>query len=295
MARVLVVGAGLNGLATAIHSHISGNQVVILEAKERIGGRGTSQSIEEFQLEHGPHLLEKNGKLHKLLKKVGGLSLSLRPLRPHKVKIIGTGMLYPSGDVKAIMKLKRGEDEEREKALNLLSSWGLNIPQRRESLLKGRLMVPQGGWAGLIGRLAAAADEAGIPIQTKAKFSQRIPGGVLLKDGTKVETDEVVMCVGPKGDGTKVATYDVVLSSKPLLGLHGIVKGDVAILDLASIHPHRSPGHSHLSCIALNGGLSAIESLLDERASGWREEIVVQRRNDSIIISDDGFLSDARV
>ena len=103
------------------------------------------------------------------------------------------------------------------------------------------------------------------------------------------------MCVGPKGDGTKVATYDVVLSSKPLLGLHGIVKDDVAILDLAAIHPHRSPGHSHLSCIALNGGLSAIESLLDERASGWREEIVVQRRNDSIIISDDGFLSDARV
>jgi hypothetical protein len=102
------------------------------------------------------------------------------------------------------------------------------------------------------------------------------------------------MCTGPKANGTKVATYDVVLPAKPLLGLHGIVKDDVAILDLAAIHPKRSVGYSHLSCIALTGGLAAIESLLDERASGWREEIVVQRKNDSIIISDDGFLSDAR-
>lgn len=294
MARVLVVGAGLHGLATAIHSHIAGNQVVILEAKDRIGGRGTSQSNGGFQLEHGPHLLHKNGKLHKLVKKVGGLSLSLRSLRPHKVKIIGIGMLYPLGDVKSILKLKRGEDEVREKALSLLSSWGLNIPKRREALLKGHLMVPRGGWAGLVGRLANAADEAGIPIQTKTRIIERIAGGVLLKDGTKVETDEVIMCTGPKSNGTKVATYDVVLSAKPLLGLHGIVKGDVAILDLAAIHPQRSPGYSHLSCIALNGGLVAIESLLDERASGWREQIVVQRKNDSIIISDDGFLSDAR-
>ncbi len=288
------MGAGLQGLATAIHSHIAGNQVVILEAKERIGGRGTSQSTGGFQLEHGPHLLQKNDKLHKLVKKVGGLNLSLRPLRPHKVKIIGTGMLYPSGDGKSILKLKRGEDEVREKALSLLSSWGLNIPQRREALLNGRLMVPQGGWAGLVGRLATAVDEAGIPIQTKAKVSERIVGGVLLKDGTKVEADEVIMCTGPKSNGTKVATFDIVLSAKPLLGLHGIVKDDVAILDLAAIHPHRSPGHSHLSCIALTGGVAAIESLLDERASGWRDEIVVQGRNDSIIISDDGFLSDAR-
>lgn len=294
MARVLVVGAGLHGLATAIHSHIAGNQVVILEAKERIGGRGTSQSNEGFQLEHGPHLLQKNDKLHKLVKRVGGLSLSLKPLRPHKVKIIGTGMLYPSGDIKSILKLKRGEDEVREKALSLLSSWGLNIPQRREALLNGHLMVPQGGWAGLVGRLATAVDEAGIPIQTKAKITERIAGGVLLKDGTKVETDEVIMCTGPKANGTKVATFDVVLSAKPLLGLHGIVKDDVAILDLAAIHPKRSVGYSHLSCIALTGGLAAIESLLDERASGWREEIVAQRKNDSIIISDDGFLSDAR-
>ena len=45
------------------------------------------------------------------------------------------------------------------------------------------------------------------------------------------------MCDGsPVGEPVKVSTLDVVLDNQPLKGLHGLVKGDVAIVDLAAIH-----------------------------------------------------------
>ena len=78
--------------------------------------------------------------------------------------------------------------------------------------------------------------------------------------------------------------------------MHGIIKGDVAILDLAAIHSKKAPGMSHLSCISLSGGLSAIEKLLDERLSGWRSSIVTKRHNKSITLTDErGTLSDGLI
>ena len=102
------------------------------------------------------------------------------------------------------------------------------------------------------------------------------------------------MCDGaPVGDAIKVATLDVVLDNRPLKGLHGLVKEDVAILDLAAIHSKKAPGMSHFSCIALSGGVDAIEALLDERVSGWRSHIITKRENKSITLTDSrGHLSD---
>ena len=79
-------------------------------------------------------------------------------------------------------------------------------------------------------------------------------------------------------------------------GLHGLVKDDVAILDLAAIHSVKAPGMSHFSCIALNGGVSKIEDLLDERVSGWRSHIITRRENNSITLTDSrGLLSDGMI
>ena len=83
------------------------------------------------------------------------------------------------------------------------------------------------------------------------------------------------------------------LDNKPLNGLHGIIKDNVAILDLAEIHSKKAPGMSHLSCIAISGGVSAIEELLDERVSGWRSHVITKRGNKSITLTDSrGHLSD---
>ena len=294
MKRVLVVGAGIHGLVTAVREHISKNQVFIVEKRKRIGGRGTSEESFGHQLEHGPHLLLKGGVLHRMVKKVSKIKPSLMPLRPNKIRIIGHGMLLPLNSPKKMLNLKMEKDPVREKAMRLISGWGQDIPERRRALLKGRLCVVGEGWSGLIGRLASTLEEVGVPIQTGVKITDRYEGGVITSKGLKIEADEVHMCDGsPVGKPVKVATLDVVLDNKPLKGLHGIIKEDVAILNLAAIHPKKAPGMSHFSCIALSGGIPAIEALLDERVSGWRSHIITKRENKSITLTDSrGNLSD---
>ena len=294
MKRILIVGAGIKGLVTAVRKHLDNNHVIIMEKRKQIGGRGTSNASHGFQLEHGPHLLLKGGKLHKMVSKVSKVKPSLRPIRPQKIKIIDHGILYPINNPKQLLNLKMGKDPVREKALRLISGWGLDLPERKKALLKGNLCVVGEGWAGLIGRLASTLEEVGVPIQTGAEITEIIEGGALLSSGVKVKADEVIMCDGkPEGAAIKVATLDIVLDNQPLSGLHGLVKDDVAIIDLAAIHTGKAPGMSHLSCIALNGGLSAIEDLLDQRVSGWRSHILVKRENKSITLTDSsGTLSD---
>ena len=76
MKRVLVVGAGIHGLVTAVREHLAKNQVFIVEKRKRIGGRGTSEESFGHQLEHGPHLLLKGGELHNMVKKVSRINIS---------------------------------------------------------------------------------------------------------------------------------------------------------------------------------------------------------------------------
>ena len=194
-----------------------------------------------------------------MVKKLSKVKPSLRPLRPNKILVVGHGILYPVNNPKEMLNLKMGRDQVRENALRLISGWGQDIPERRKALLKGRLCVVGEGWAGLIGRLASTLEEVGVPIQTGMKITESYEGGVVTSKGLKIEADEVRMCDGaPVGDAIKVATLDVVLDNRPLKGLHGLVKGDVAILDLAAIHSKKAPGMSHFSCIALSGGVDAI-------------------------------------
>lgn len=229
-----------------------------------------------------------------MVSKVSKVKPSLRPIRPQKIKIIDHGILYPINNPKKLLDLKMGKDPVREKALRLISGWGLDLPERKKALLNGKLCVVGEGWAGLIGRLASTLEEVGVPIQTGAEITEIIEGGALLSSGVKVKADEVIMCDGKsEGAAIKVATLDVVLDNQPLSGLHGLVKDDVAIIDLAAIHTGKASGMSHLSCIAINGGLPAIEDLLDQRVSGWRSHILVKRENESITLTDSsGTLSD---
>ena len=294
MKRVLVVGAGILGLVTAIREHLKGNQVYVLEKRKRIGGRGTSQSSKGHQIEHGPHLLLKGGEFHKTIKKISKIKPSLRPIRPNKIMIVGHGVMYPMNNPKQLLELKMGRDEIRERAIRLISGWGKDIPERRKALLKGNLCVVGEGWAGLVGRLAAGLEEVGIPVQTGITVTEVNERGVITSEGMKIEADDVKMCTGkPVGKTTSVSTLDLILDFKPLQGIHGLVKDNVAILNLSEVHPLRSPGATHLSCISLDGQIDAIEDLLDERASGWRSHILTKLENEKIIIYDErGHLSD---
>ena len=294
MKRVLVVGAGIRGLVTAAREHLDNNQVFIIEKRKRIGGRGTSEESHGYQLEHGPHLLLKGGELHTMIKKVSRVKPSLRPLMPHKVMIVGHGMLQPLNNPKQMLSHKLGNDPIRDAAALLISGWGQDIPERRKALMKNKLCVVGEGWAGLVGRLASTLEEVGVPIQTGMNIIDQYEGGVITSKGVKIEADIVKMCDGaPVGEAVKVSTLDVILDNRPLKGLHGLIKDDVAIIDLAAIHSRKAPGKSHFSCISLSGGVLAIEDLLDERVSGWRSHIITKRANETITLTDSrGHLSD---
>lgn len=54
---VIVVGAGLAGLAAAHHILASGLTVTVLEASRRPGGRMATDTVDGFRLDHGPQLL----------------------------------------------------------------------------------------------------------------------------------------------------------------------------------------------------------------------------------------------
>ncbi len=55
--RVIIVGAGLGGLSTAIHLRLAGYEVCVLEANERVGGRANLIVRDGFRFDTGPSLL----------------------------------------------------------------------------------------------------------------------------------------------------------------------------------------------------------------------------------------------
>jgi phytoene dehydrogenase-like protein len=56
-ARVVVVGAGLAGLACARRLHRAGHEVVVLEAADGVGGRVRTDRVDGFQLDRGFQIL----------------------------------------------------------------------------------------------------------------------------------------------------------------------------------------------------------------------------------------------
>ena len=54
---VIIIGAGLSGLAAAVHLHRQGRKVLVLEASDRAGGRIKTDSHEGFLLDRGFQVL----------------------------------------------------------------------------------------------------------------------------------------------------------------------------------------------------------------------------------------------
>ncbi|MBF4160272.1 phytoene desaturase family protein [Nocardioides acrostichi] len=80
MNRVVVVGAGLAGLATACHLSRSGHEVVVVESQDQVGGRGARLERGGYAFDLGPTVLTMRGLLADVVGAAGGDLDALLPM-----------------------------------------------------------------------------------------------------------------------------------------------------------------------------------------------------------------------
>ena len=281
MARVVVVGAGLAGLACALEATTAGHHVVIMERSERIGGRGTTQNFDGFPFGFGPHLFLKKGPFHDLVRKLSRVRLTSSPIQLHRVEVLGHGVVRPVDDVKASILAKKilreaSSNERIVRGCRFLASWNTSeISERYAGLQKNKLLVSNEGWSGMVGRMAAALDEVGVFIECGLHVNKIETGKVHLADGREIETDVIVLACGPAAarklirsvdeekakeifsplQRTTASFIEVGLDSKSLSGRQAIVDVDnqFAILDYRAIQPRLGLEGCHLSAVAVGG------------------------------------------
>lgn len=329
MVRVLVVGAGLAGLSCALEATLAGHHVVVLERSSRIGGRATSQNIDEFPVGFGPHLFLKKGPFHNLVRKLSRVKLATASVRLHRTEVIGQGLIRPLEDAKTSLLNKRilkdsSTNHPLVEACHLLSSWGgQHSVLRYSALQKGNLLVSNEGWAGMVGRLAAALDEVGVFVECGPEVKRIESGKAYLADGREIETDVIVLACGPAAARKLVSSIDeqrsdelfsplkrvsasfveLGLDSKPLSGKHVVIdlQNKFTIIDYRAIQPRLGREGSHLSAVAIGGletdpgetrfdspaeRLEALFTFLAERANGWDQHIIHQSQQAKITLHD---------
>tara|TARA_B100001093_G_scaffold189183_1_gene181747 strand:- start:9112 stop:10311 length:1200 start_codon:yes stop_codon:yes gene_type:complete len=329
MVRVLVIGAGLAGLACALEATTAGHHVVLLERSSRIGGRGTTQNLDGFAMGYGPHLFVEKGPLHSLVRKLSRVRISTSPVKLHRLEVVGHGVVRPIDDTTTAVLNKRALKQRNPnnplvKACDFFSTWGGGQNEQRAlALRKERLLVCNEGWAGLVGRLAAALDEVGVFVECGPEVVRIEKGSVHLRDGRMIETDVVVLACGVVSARKLLSSLDDELSgalfskvkrvsasiieagldAKPLSGRHAVVdaEGGFSILDYHAIHPLLGPGGSHLSALSVGGlagdagetryesashRLEALKAFLGQRASGWNDHIIHYSQQEKITLHE---------
>lgn len=122
--KAIIIGAGIGGLATAIHLRLEGLDVSVYERLETPGGRCNQIILDGFKFDMGPTLLMMIDELEALFKKAGRSledSLDLIKLNPHSCFKFETGESIRFSDD---LEFTRSEFERIEKgAAKSLDRW----------------------------------------------------------------------------------------------------------------------------------------------------------------------------
>ncbi len=319
MAKVTVVGAGIAGLATALYATTAGHHVVVLERTDRLGGKGTSQTVDGAPFGYGLHLLLHRGPLMKLVKKISRLPLVLSAPRLDRLTIPTVGAIRPRNNVRLAAQhrraLRQGDTASPvAQAASLLAGSGHpDYGSRYVAFNRQRLSFVGEGWSGVVGRMAAALDEVGVLIEANCQVTSIDDGRVQLKDGRAFDSDVVVLACGVqqakrllKGyDGADLSqiqpvfasTIDATLDAKPMAELHGIIDPaeGAYVLDSNNIQPRlQLPGAFLSAVMAARDGESEdermvrLEGFLDHHAVGWRTHVLHERKQTNILVQTRG-------
>lgn len=328
---VIVVGAGIAGLACAALLGRAGRSVTLLEAGAEPGGLARTRTQDGFVFNRGAHALYRGGAAQEVLASLGiepaGRSPSLRGVafiggRRHRLPttpwgMLTTGLLGLRGRGAAIKtfaqlaKLRPGPisaaawlgeitDDPSARAflasMLRLSTYCGDLSQisaatavdaLRQATAHGVLYL-DGGWRQLVTGLVEACNAAGVEIVCRAPVQEVAVGGVTLRDGTRMEAEEVVLAVAPSVarrwvevpelGRAQVACLDVALRERP--------PGPGLAFDLED--PMYFSVHSDTAALAPEGGAvvhtvhygapedarQRLEGLLDRTLPQWRDACV---------------------
>ena len=179
-----------------------------------------------------------------------------------------------------------------------MAGWGLPAVEgtrgaRAEDLDMGQGLILQAGWADLIGRILAALDGVGVPIETNAKVIAVEDGCVHLEDGRDVEADLVVVAAGPRRGASlleqkarpahRVSTIEALLDAVPFGEHQGLIDVEEGMVALRL--PHPEPAFTHLTAIAVplkgeddEARMARLEGWLDRHLAGWQSVVAEDRR-----------------
>jgi len=98
--RIIVVGAGLGGLAAAIRLQASGHQVTLLEKRAQLGGRAAQLKADGYTFDMGPSIITAPHLLHDLWSSAGARlddDVELVPLTPYYRIYFADGRYFDYG------------------------------------------------------------------------------------------------------------------------------------------------------------------------------------------------------
>jgi NAD(P)-binding Rossmann-like domain len=328
---VTVVGGGLAGLIAAIECAEAGADVRLLEARSRLGGRAAS-TPGPFVANLGPHALYADGSLWDWLV-ARGLHRPSRMPRNAAFRFREAGRVRrvpPMALVRAARLRSAEAPVDTDLRTWLAERWGDGGGERDAEAMAGlagvltfdhdpgrlsaafvwkrvrRILLAAppvaryvtGGWSALVDRLAAAATERGVRIETGARvggLDELVPGPVivavepgaarrLLGDDTLRPTSPRVALldvgfVGRRGDPYIVLDAD---EAGFVTRTSAVIPTAPAGHQLIQVHMGLRPGED------LASGVGRMERLLDQTYPGWREREVWRRR--SVVAESTGAL-----
>lgn len=115
--RIIVIGAGVGGLSTAIHLAAAGKKVVVLEQNPIVGGKMNQYAADGFYWDTGPSLITMRHVFEELFATAGrNLDdyISLQPIEPLTRYFYGDGSILDTTSNLAEMARQIGQIDERD-------------------------------------------------------------------------------------------------------------------------------------------------------------------------------------